>query len=143
MQRPEVTGLRDQLFPPGSPQALELLRAAWPLAVGPELARRTELLAIEGRMLRVRVPDAHWRRILHRMQGQILARLRKVAGRATPSALGMSEGSVATQPPEPPPLARQPIPAPAVVVEAAAAIPDPEVREAFLRSAALYLGRNR
>ena len=143
MQPAVVPGLRDQLFPPGSRQALELLRAAWPLAVGPELARRTELLAIEGRTLRVRVPDAHWRKILHRMQGQILSRLRAVAGRATPSALGMSEGSVATPPPEPPPAARQPIPVPAAVADAAAAIPDPELREAFLRSAALYLGRNR
>lgn len=143
MERPEVKGLRDQLFPPGSRQALELLRAAWPLAVGPELARRTELLAIEGRTLRVRVPDAHWRRILHRMQGQILSRLRAVAGKATPSALGMSEGSVAVPPPEPPPPAPKLIPAPAAVVEAAAAIPDPELRAAFLSSAALYLGRNR
>ncbi|PYQ22807.1 MAG: hypothetical protein DMF81_10980, partial [Acidobacteria bacterium] len=73
------TGLASRIF--RLPAArLALLKSAWPLAVGPELARRTEVLAVEGRTLRVRVPDTGWRKVLHRMQPQIVARLRGVAG---------------------------------------------------------------
>jgi hypothetical protein len=53
----------------GSPvRTLALLRAAWPKAVGPELARRTEVLTLEGGALRLRVPDAGWRRHLLQMR---------------------------------------------------------------------------
>jgi hypothetical protein len=125
---------------------LALLRAAWPLAVGRELAVRTEVLALEGRALRVRVPDARWRKALHRMEREILSRLRAVAEDLAPTRLGFSEGAV----PDAfegemrrAPQAIEPGPAPDEVAAEAAAIPDPEMRARFLRTAALYLERRK
>ena len=123
---------------------LALLRAAWSVAVGSELAQRTQVLALEGRTLRVRVPDTRWKKTLHRMSGQILPRLRKITGSLAPSRLGFTTGPVAPMPdlpprpsPEHPPAAEPP----AAVVAEAQAIQDPELRRRFLRTAAAYLGR--
>ena len=68
-----------------------LLRAAWPGVVGPELARRTEVVSLDGTTLRVRVPDAGWQKVLHRMRGDILSRLFDVAGELAPRRLGFVE----------------------------------------------------
>jgi Dna[CI] antecedent DciA-like protein len=146
LEKPDTQGLLRRLFPPGSPQRLELVRAAWPLAVGQDLARRTEVLGLEGRTLRVRVPDAGWRKVLHRMRAQILGRLAEVAGDAAPDRLGFQEEPLGTRtvlalrptPPPPPPLAA----APPSVVLGAAAIADPELRRAFVEVAARYLARS-
>jgi predicted nucleic acid-binding Zn ribbon protein len=132
----------------GTTRALALLRAAWPAAVGPELARRTEVLALQGQTLRVRVPDAIWRRGLLRMRGEILARLRAIVGPLAPRQLAFSEGpprpGAESPPPQPQAQARgvgARAAAPAALVDAAATIPDPELREAFLAAAVAYLGR--
>jgi len=123
---------------------LALLRAAWPRAVGAETARRTELLAIEGSTLRVRVPDARWRKVLHRMQPEILTRLRQLAGDLAPRRLGFSEGPARAQAPADQPRVPNvpaPVELPGELARSAAGISDPEVRAAFERSAALYLAR--
>jgi hypothetical protein len=145
LEKPDHRGLVRRLFPPGSPQRLELVRAAWPLAVGPDLARRTEVLALEGRTLRLRVPDAGWRKVLHRMRGDILARMAAVAGEAAPDRLGFQEEPLGSRPPQPMPAA-PPVPEPAAapppaVVQGAEAIADPELRRAFMETAARYLAR--
>ena len=129
----------------GSPERVRaLLRAAWPLAVGPELSRRTEVLGIERGPLRIRVPDGRWRLVLHGMQPEILTRLRQIAGSLAPWRIGFVEGGMkdagplpaaagsATQ--EEPPLA---------IALSAAEIVDDEIRARFLESAAKYLGRQR
>jgi hypothetical protein len=136
-------GLGARLFAPGTPGGLALLRAAWPHAVGPELAQRTEVTGIDRGTLRVRVPDARWRQGLFRMRHRILARLRETAGPVAPDRLGFVEGHVPTAAPSvPEAVAPAPIPpAPAAVVRAAAAIPDPELRARFLETAARYLDR--
>jgi hypothetical protein len=132
-----------RLFPPGSAQALALLRAVWPGVVGDELARRTEPISIERGLLRVAVPDGRWRLALHRMRREILARLRDAAGSLAPRQLGFT-----VRPLPPPPEPAPPAPAAAVarevpgpVVQAAAAIPDPELRARFLDAAGRYLAR--
>jgi hypothetical protein len=132
------------LFGSDRAHVTELLRAAWPRAVGADLARRTEVIAIEGGTLRVRVPDGRWRAVLHRMQPDILARLREVAGRLAPHRLGFVEGPVATdvsaerdgqvQP-------STPAAPPAAVVAEAEAITDPDLRRRFLVAAGRYLSR--
>jgi hypothetical protein len=130
-----------RFFAPGSKAAAALVGAAWPRAVGADLGARTEVVGLEGDTLRVRVPDARWRTVLHRMRHDILARLRSVAGPAAPLRLGFVEGPVAppaTRPAAPWPPSR---PAPASVVAAAAAIGDTALRESFLESAARYLAR--
>jgi hypothetical protein len=141
-----MQGLVRRLFPPGSRQSLELMRAAWPLAVGKDLARRTVVLAVEGRTLRVRVPDARWRKVLHRMRGDIVQKLRAVAGDAAPDRLGLQEeapGTVRGAAPDEAPAAAQgaPAPPPRALAEAARAIDDEDLRRAFLETAARYLGR--
>ena len=138
-------GLAASVFS-SEPARLALIKSAWPFAVGPELARRTEVLALEGRTLRVRVPDAGWRKALHRMQPQIVARLRTIAGELGPSRLGFSEGQVAA-PAEAKPAAAIGMdglaPVDPEVAAAAERIADGDLRRAFLASAARYLSRRR
>jgi hypothetical protein len=136
-------GLGARLFAPGTPAATALLRAAWPLAVGADLGQRTEVTGIDNGTLRVRVPDARWRKVLHRMRREILARLRETAGPAAPYRLGFVEGPLSFVPPvsaEPAPPRTPPSP-PSSVVGAAEAIEDPARRARFLESAARYLDR--
>src|SRR6185503_11368517 len=147
LENSDHRGLVRRLFPPGSPQRLELMRAAWPLAVGKDLACRTEVLALEGRTLRVRVPDARWRKVLHRMRGQIVERLQAVAGDAAPDRLGLQEEQMGAPRVARVPAARVepaalPKVAPAAVSAAALAIADEGLRRAFLDTAARYLGRS-
>jgi hypothetical protein len=143
-------GLAAQLFRPGTPQALALVRAAWPAAVGAELARRTVVQALVGGTLHVRVPDAAWRKTLHRMRRDVLARLREIAGDLAPHTLGFLEGAEANSAP---PATRGGAPAlphpPTQSAEAHSAplraaaerIADPEIRSRFLETAARYLAR--
>lgn len=142
LDRPTFGSLAARLFGRDPAHALALVRSAWPLAVGPELARRTEVLALDGRVLRVRVPDAGWTRVLHRMRRDILIRLRDVAGELAPYRIGFVEGGVPllASVPEAPVAAGEPRVAP-LVEAGAAAIPDPELRDAFLRTARRYLER--
>src|SRR5690349_10251855 len=91
-------GLAARIFGAGAAPALALVRAAWPRVVGADLARRTEILAIEGTTLRLRVPDVRWRKVLHRMQGDILRRLRELVGSVAPRRLGFTEGPVSEVP---------------------------------------------
>lgn len=116
---------------------LMLLRAVWPHAVGPDMARRCEPIAIESNVLRVRVPDLAWRKAAMKNAGTILGRLHGLAGALAPRRLAFFEQSGAPEPPQPPPAPLPP--APEAVARAAEAIPDPELRERFLRSAALHL----
>jgi hypothetical protein len=125
-------------------RALALLRGAWAVAVGAEIARRSEVLDLSRGTLIVRVPDGRWRRTLHRMQRPILKRLREIAGERAPSRLGFSEGLVpANDAPAPTPTPLEPVPLPAELKASAMAIADEEIRDAFERSAALYLARER
>ena len=136
------TGLAAQLFRPGTPQAFALVRAAWSTAVGPELARRTLVQAMVGRTLHVRVPDAAWRKTLHRMRREVLSRLQAIAGELAPQALGFVEGAL---PALAPPAAAKGPASPFVVPEAlraeASRIADPEIQARFLATAARYLAR--
>jgi hypothetical protein len=141
MKRLRDPGLAERLFGASRESALALLRAAWPAAVGAELARRTEVVTLDRGVLRVRVPDPTWRRGLVRMREDILGRLRRIAGGVAPRALGFIEGPVPlaaercpSQPTKQPPL-------PPALRAAAEAISDPELRERFLAAATLYLGR--
>jgi hypothetical protein len=131
------------LFGTEPARRLILLKAAWPAAVGPELARRSEAVALDGEVLRIRVPDGTWRRNLWRMRAELLSRLREVAGRAAPRGLGFVEGPVTARP-EPaalPPGRRPPAPLPPRVAAAAATIEDDEIRRRFEAAARQYFGR--
>lgn len=146
MDRPRDHRLATQVFGASPAGTLALVRAAWVSAVGPELARRTEVVSIDGGMLRVRVPDMSWQRNLWRMRADILARLRRLAGGLAPRAIGFVQGEIAspTGSPAPAPApeaAREAAPLPRALVEAARAIEDEALRAAFLAVAERYLGR--
>ena len=142
MQRPRHPDLAARLFGAKPEHTLALLRAAWPTAVGEELARRRQVVALDRGVLRVMVPDIRWQRSLLRVRGDILARLRTVAGRASPRTLGFVTGAVpeAVAKAEPRP-AVEPAEPPAAVRQAAESIPDPEIRARFLEAAGRYLSR--
>ena len=94
MDRISGRSLAARLFGASPARTLALLEAAWPLAVGPELAWRTEVLGIEGGTLRVRVPDARWRKVLHRMQPQILGPPARDRRRPRARRMGFVEGGM-------------------------------------------------
>jgi hypothetical protein len=145
LQRLVTVGLARRLFGAVPARTLALVRAAWPRAVGLDLARRTEVVALEAATLRIRVPDARWRKELHRMQPDILARLRGIVGELAPRRLGFVEGPVAAGPapePAPAPEAAPPAP-PAEVLAGASVLDDPELRRRFLEVAARYLERSK
>ena len=129
----------------GSPERVRtLLRAAWPLAVGPELSRRTEVLGVERGTLRIRVPDARWRTVLHGMQPEILQRLRQIAGSLAPWRIGFVEGGMKDAGPLPPPeVSGAVVDLPVEVAGSAAGIADDEIRARFLETAARSLSRKR
>jgi len=143
MDRPRNPDFAARVFGAKPEATLALLRAVWPGAVGEELARRTEVVAFDHGMLRIKVPDMRWQRQLVRMRGFILERLRRVAGRAAPRGLSFVTGEVedrgAAAPPTPP--SPDAAPAPPLVVEAAEAIADPEIRSGFKAAAGRYLAR--
>jgi hypothetical protein len=144
MERPRDPDFAQRLFGGRPEHTLALLRAAWPTAVGAELAWRTEVVALDRGVLRIKVPDARWQRTLLRMRSDILSRLRSVAGGAAPRALGFVVGSVASGGEPAPPPAATPLPeAPPALLAAAAAIPDPDIRSGFLAAAGRYLARFR
>ena len=128
----------------GSPERVQaLMRAAWPLAVGAELGRRTEVLGVEKGTLRIRVPDARWRLVLHRMQPDILRRLKEIAGSLAPWRIGFVEGGMAEPPATVVPDEAEAPVAPATLAGSAEAIADEEIRRRFLATAARYLDRSR
>jgi Dna[CI] antecedent, DciA len=145
LKRPAAVDLAVRLFGGSPERTLALLRAAWPLAVGPELARRTEVVAIEGTTLRVKVADATWRKALLKIRGPLHGRLRRVAGDLAPARLAFCEGPV-SRPPQsaPAPSVERRADAPSAELSAAAeSIEDAVVRARFLDSATRYLTRSR
>jgi len=81
------------------------------------------------------------------MRGDILARMREIAGDLAPRRLGFVEGPVAIpQPPKEAPSSAEPAGPPSPppgVVAGAAVLSDPDLRERFLEAAARYLERSK
>jgi hypothetical protein len=144
MHNPLSRLARDIFDTPDRRQAL--LAALWEKVVGPEVARRSRVVGLEDERLRVRLAEGTWRRIVGRMRGEILLRLREAAGPLAPRGLIFVEGSIEEMAPPPPLTVRAARPAetplPESLVEAASAIADPEIRDRFRETAALYLGRS-
>jgi predicted nucleic acid-binding Zn ribbon protein len=69
----------------GTLSSEDLVRAAWPHAVGARIAAHARAVELrepaEGPRLVVEVEDAVWRSQLETMTGQILARVQEIAGR--------------------------------------------------------------
>jgi predicted nucleic acid-binding Zn ribbon protein len=54
---------------------LQLLQKLWPALVGPDLAAATKVVALQGSLAVLNVPDKIWRRQLLKMKGKLLARM--------------------------------------------------------------------
>lgn len=135
-----------KLFAQDPTRRFQLLAAAWPQAVGPELRARTRPEALSGNVLRVRVPDARWRKVLFGMQREIVERLRAgLGGELAPWRLSFVEGGLAEAATPPPAAVSAPAPSalPEGLRRAAAGIADVEIRGRFEDSAARYLARAR
>jgi len=143
MQRSSPTDLPAALFRATPTRRLALLKAAWPVSVGPELARRSEVVALDGDLARIRVSDATWRRSLWRMRQDLVKKLRRIAGSAAPFALTFVEGPVAASlaPPSPKIQVLEPASLPRAVADAADLIPDDATRERFREAVGRYLAR--
>ena len=145
MDRARDPDFAQRLFGGKPEHRLALMRAAWPAAVGADIARRAEVVAIDRNVLRIKVPDPRWQRTLLRMRGDILSRLRAVAGDAAPRGLGFVVGPVSDamepSPALPAAAAVAPRPVPTGVAEAAEGIADRELRVLYLEAARLYFAR--
>jgi hypothetical protein len=141
MQNP-FGSLARELFGSVPERRLALLTALWPKVVGPEVARRTQVVALEGERLRVRLPPGPWRRTIGPMRAEILLRLRASAGPLAPRTLVFVEGRFA--PDAEVPTRTRPLPeaeVPLSVDAASRVIDDPEIRESYRNVAARYLAR--
>jgi predicted nucleic acid-binding Zn ribbon protein len=75
-----------------------LARAAWPQAVGARIAAHTRPVAFRDWRLVVEVEDATWKSQLETMSGQILERLREMAGKDAVRSLEFRLGVPRRQP---------------------------------------------
>ncbi|MFQ5766666.1 MAG: DciA family protein [Acidobacteriota bacterium] len=72
-------------------------RSTWKRMVGPAVARRLPVLALEGRTLVIGLPDANWEAFLPRLAKELLPRLRKKRGlEALERILGKTIPAMAT-----------------------------------------------
>jgi hypothetical protein len=144
-----LPALAARLFGSDPARRLLLLQAVWPQAVGPELARRCAPVGLQRDVLRVRVPDAAWRKVLWSMRGRVLERLRTASGPLAPERLAFVEGPGAPAPERP---AAVPLPSATVLLSAAPPLPDEvgraagsiqddEIRQGFVMTAARALQR--
>lgn len=77
----------------GEPVSSEaLVRAAWPQAVGAKIASHTRPVSLVSSRLIVEVEDAIWQRQLETMSGQILLRIRRIAGQGSVAAIEFRVG---------------------------------------------------
>jgi hypothetical protein len=128
---------------------LTRLTAAWPSAVGPEIARQAWPLRV-GRdgTLHVATASATWANELTLLASEILERLRDQLGPEAPPALRCAVGPIPEAPaPEPevapPPQSAADVPpdVASTAASVASAIADPELRELVARAARASLVR--
>jgi hypothetical protein len=132
-------------FAAASPHRLAVLRALWPAIAGEALANHTEVVGLQGEVMRVRADSASWLKTVRDLKGTLVLRLQKAAGPLAPRALAFVEGAVAGR------VTRRPVkvgPIPIPVAElperlraAAARVPTEEGREIYLRAVSAFAAR--
>lgn len=103
----------------------DLVRAAWPVAMGKRLARHTVAIDLVRDRLIVEVEDAIWQKQLFHLRHQILRRLAEVVGN---SVVGDIEFRIAKKRRPPQPAARLTPTHPADSTDEADGIEDPLFR---------------
>ncbi len=134
-----------RFFAAAEPHRLAVLRALWPSITGDALANHSEVVGIQGDVMRVRADSASWLKTLRDLKGTLVFRLQHAAGPLAPRALAFVEGPVTPRPQRRRSRERlSPIPVdalPRAVSEAAGRIPTAEGREVYLRAAAAFRAR--
>lgn len=134
-----------RFFAAAEPHRLVVLKALWPSITGDALATHSEVVGIQGDVMRVRADSASWLKTLRDLTGTLVFRLQQAAGPLAPRGLAFVEGPVTPRAPrrraperlKPVSLERLP----RGVFEAAARIPTAEGREIYLRAAAAFQAR--
>jgi hypothetical protein len=118
--------------------------AAWIGAVGPQLRQVSAPLRLERKTLIIAVANATWQTQLHKMRGQILFKLNSLLGAPTVTTLEfVINPSMITQASGPPQQIQFVAPEKhaQTLRQNAEGIPNPELREVFLRAAGKCLDR--
>lgn len=134
-----------RFFAAAEPHRLAVLKALWPSITGDALANHSEVVGIQGDVMRVRADSASWLKTLRDLKGTLVFRLQQAAGPLAPRGLAFVEGPVAPRPPRRRSRERlKPVPIDALpreVSEAADRVPTAEGREVYLRAAAAFRAR--
>ncbi len=132
-----------RVLPPGARKrvySVDLVAKYWTDVVGFELARRAEPEALSQGVLTVRVTDATWGKMIHRLQDRIAPELNRAIGMKLVHRINFTKRSRLERPPpvEEKKMSDVEPEAPPGIVEASKAIADPELRTLVVRSAARY-----
>jgi hypothetical protein len=134
-----------RFFAAAEPHRLAVLKALWPSITGEALANHSEVVGIQGDVMRVRADSASWLKTLRDLKGTLVFRLQQAAGTMAPRGLAFVEGPLSAKPTRR--RARERVkPAsvnelPTAVSRAADRIPTAEGREIYLRAAAAFRAR--
>ena len=127
---------RDRIY------SLELIGLKWPVAVGDELAARSEAASLEDGILTVRVTDAAWGRMIMKLQAEIRSRLNAAMGFRAVKRIRFVKDGKPLSIPEPPPaktVPLEPVEPSESLRKAAESLQDSELEELILRTATHYL----
>jgi hypothetical protein len=122
-----------------------VLKALWPSIGGEAIANHSEVVGIQGDVLRIRVDSTSWLKTVRDLKGTLILRLQAAAGPLAPRALAFVEGAVTGKIRRLNPRRRI---APVSIAElpddirnAASRVPTAEGREVYLRAAAAFRAR--
>ena len=146
MKRPRsVADLIREALPPRSRDriySLELVGLKWPVAVGTELASRSEAASFEDGVLTIRVTDAAWGRMIMKLQAEIRSRLNAAMGfRAVKRIRFVKDGKPLSipAPARPDRVPLEPVAPSDSLRKAAESLGDSELKDLMLRTATRYL----
>lgn len=134
-----------RFFAAAAPHRLAVLKALWPVVAGDAVSNHSEVVGLQGDVLRIRADSSSWLKTVRDLKGTLVWRLQKAAGPLAPRALAFVEGPVTRKAPRknargrlgPCPMSALPM----AISAAAQQIPTEEGREAYLRAAAAFQAR--
>jgi hypothetical protein len=134
-----------RFFAAAEPHRLAVLKALWPAIAGDALSNHSEVVGIQGDVMRIRADSTSWLKTLRDLKGTLVLRLQKAAGPLAPRALAFVEGPVTLKAPRKKGRTRLiPVPLqalPAAISESANRIPTREGRDAYLRAVTSFRAR--
>jgi hypothetical protein len=134
-----------RFFAAALPHRLAVLKAIWPAIAGEAISNHSEVVGIQGEVMRIKADSASWLKTVRDLKGTLILRLQRAAGPMAPRALAFVEGPVSPKPPRrkaSAPLRSIPVgELPGAISKAAERIPTPEGRDAYLRAATAFRAR--